>query len=91
VGARGEHAADRLEILGVIHRDSASAAQSFAVAQGALWPMLEDPDDVAWDAYIGSGVPMTFFIDSAGVVRAASLGPVTDAGLRQQLAIIIGP
>ena len=91
VGVRGEHAADHLEILGVIYRDSAASARAFAEAQGALWPLLEDPAAVAWNAYFGLGVPMTFFIDTGGVVRAASLGPVSAAGLRQQLGTIITP
>ena len=90
VAARGEHAAQDLQLLGVVHNDAADAARAFAAAQGALWPMLMDPANSAWNAYAGSaGVPMTFFIDREGIVRAASLGPVTAAGLKQQLATIL--
>jgi len=89
VAARGEHVADELQIVGVVHNDVAGSARDFAATQGALWPMLMDPANTAWDAYGGVGVPMTFFIDRDGIVRAASLGPVTAAGLKQQLATIL--
>ncbi len=90
VGARGEYAERGLEILGVTHDDTAAAARAFAASQGALWPMLEDPDNAAWTAYGVLAVPWTFFVDANGIVRAVSLGPLSTAGLRQQLATIVG-
>lgn len=89
VGAHGEYAGRGLEILGVIHKDGETEARAFAASQGAGWPMLQDADDVAWNAYGGVGMPMTFFIDTGGVVRAVSYGPLTDAGFKQQVATIV--
>jgi cytochrome c biogenesis protein CcmG/thiol:disulfide interchange protein DsbE len=89
--ARREHATDGLEFLGIVHDDTAEAAGGFARAQGAEWPILPDPDDIAWNAYLGAGVPTTYFIDRDGVVRDFSLGPVTSGGLTAQLAKILGP
>lgn len=89
VAARTQHAAQGLEILGVVHQDSPDAAAAFAREHGANWPMLLDPDDQAWKAYLGIGVPSTYFIDRQGVVRATSLGPVSTSGLPSQLGRIL--
>lgn len=89
VAAYAEHADDGLEILGIIHDDSADGAREFAADQGARWPMLPDADDVAWDDYRGLLMPTSFFIDAGGVVRAFSLGAFTPDGLAAQLATIL--
>ncbi len=90
VAARKQYATAGLEILGVVHQDSADAATAFANQHGAAWPILTDPQNVAWNAYLGSvGVPMTFFVDRSGVIRATSYGPVTAATLPGQLATIL--
>jgi cytochrome c biogenesis protein CcmG/thiol:disulfide interchange protein DsbE len=87
--AYAEHAAAGLEILGVVHDDTAEAARRYARDLGATWPMLLDADDVAWADYVGVGMPTSFFIDADGVVRAFSLGAFTEAGLTAQLATIL--
>jgi len=90
VAARHDHAGQGLEILGVIHEDNAEAAAGFAASEKATWPLLMDPQNTAWNAYINPvGVPTTFFIDRAGIVRATSFGPVTPTGLPQQLGAIL--
>jgi cytochrome c biogenesis protein CcmG, thiol:disulfide interchange protein DsbE len=90
VEARKQYAAAGLEILGIVHQDSADAATAFANQHGATWPILMDPQNAAWNAYLGSvGVPMTFFIDRSGIIRATSYGPVTAATLPGQLATIL--
>jgi cytochrome c biogenesis protein CcmG/thiol:disulfide interchange protein DsbE len=89
VGARAEHAGDGLEILGIVHEDSSDAAAAFARQMGAAWPLLLDPDQAAWKAYQGIGVPSTYFIDRQGIVRATSLGPVLSSALPGQLARIL--
>lgn len=87
--ARAAHASEGLEILGIVHQDSSDAATAFAQQQAATWPLLMDPQDSAWSAYLGVGVPSTYFIDRQGVVRATSLGPVTPTALPGQLAMIL--
>src|SRR5262245_57852988 len=89
VEARTAHAGQGLEILGVIHDDANESAQAFAAEMGGIWPMLQDPSDVAWNAWLGVGLPTTYYIDPEGVVRDFSLGPVTRSGLAIQLARIL--
>jgi cytochrome c biogenesis protein CcmG/thiol:disulfide interchange protein DsbE len=87
--ARAQHQAEGLEILGVIHQDSAQSAAAFAATYEAAWPLLVDADDVAWNAYHGAFVPVSYFIDRAGIVRAVSYGPPPSASLESLLAKIL--
>lgn len=87
--ARAAHQADGLEILGIIHDDSAQSAAAFAATYDAAWPLLVDADDVAWNAYHGAFVPITYFVDRAGIVRALSYGPPPSASLDALLARIL--
>ena len=91
VDAYGRHEADGLEILGILHDDPAGddEIRAFADEHGATWPMLHDRQDVAWEDYLGIGVPQSYFVDAAGIVRAFSLGPFTATGLPSQLATIL--
>jgi cytochrome c biogenesis protein CcmG/thiol:disulfide interchange protein DsbE len=83
------HADDRLEILGIVHDDTADGARAFAADMGATWPIVLDPDDEAWADYLGVGMPTSFFIDTDGVVQAASLGGFSEDGLTALLARIL--
>jgi cytochrome c biogenesis protein CcmG/thiol:disulfide interchange protein DsbE len=87
--AREAHAAEGLEILGVVHDDSADSAQRFATDQNATWPMVLDADDAAWQAYGGALVPTSYYIDRQGVIRAVSYGPPPSGTLEEQLAKIL--
>ena len=89
VDAYAEHAGDGLEILGVMHQDFADGARDFAADMGATWPILEDPQDAAYGDYLVVGLPTSFFIDAAGVVRAFSLGGFSEDGLTAQLETIL--
>lgn len=89
VEAYSDYADDDLEILGIIHDDAADGARAFAQDQGAAWPMLSDPDDVAWSDYLGVAMPTSFFVDAEGVVRAFSLGAFTEDGLASQVQTIL--
>jgi cytochrome c biogenesis protein CcmG/thiol:disulfide interchange protein DsbE len=87
--AREEHAAQGLEIIGIVHDDGPEAARNFAQAYGATWPLLADPDDAAWQGYLGTLVPITFYIDRQGIIRAVSYGPAPSGTLEEQLAKIL--
>src|SRR5688500_13508557 len=87
--ARAAHQDEGLEILGVVHDDSAESAAAFAAGYNAEWPLLFDADDVAWNAYHGVFVPVTYFVDRAGIVRAVSYGPPPSASLDGLLAKIL--
>ena len=78
-----------LEILGVLSKDLAEGGRKFADDMGAEWPMLDDPDQAAWNDYVVNALPTSYFIDAEGVVRAFSLGGFTENGLATQLARIL--
>ena len=89
VDAYAEHADAGLEILGILHYDTADGARQFAAEMGADWPILEDPESIAYADYIVPGLPTSYFVDSEGIVRAFSLGGFTEAGLASQLETIL--
>jgi cytochrome c biogenesis protein CcmG/thiol:disulfide interchange protein DsbE len=89
VGANGEYRDEGLQVLGIVRRDSADAARAFAQQQGATWPMLLDPDETAWRALIGVGVPQTYFVDADGIVRWVNIGPFSAPGLAYGLSRIL--
>ena len=86
---RERYGSDGLEILGVVHDDGADPARAFAASYGATWPMVVDTDDVAWNAYHGAFLPISYFVDRAGIVRAVSYGPPPVAVMDQYVAKII--
>jgi cytochrome c biogenesis protein CcmG/thiol:disulfide interchange protein DsbE len=89
VGAYGEYRDRDLAVLGIVRRDSAESARAFATAQGATWPMLLDPDETAYHALIGIGVPQTYFVDPDGIVRWVNLGPFSADGLAYGISRIL--
>jgi cytochrome c biogenesis protein CcmG/thiol:disulfide interchange protein DsbE len=89
VGANGEYRDQGLEVVGIVHRDSAESAGRFAADQGATWPMLMDPDESAYRALIGVGVPQTYFVDADGVVRWVNIGPFSRDGLAYGISRIM--
>jgi cytochrome c biogenesis protein CcmG, thiol:disulfide interchange protein DsbE len=87
--ARVRYAPQGLEVLGVVHDDSSSAAAAFMASEGATWPMLLDPAEAAATAYGVLAVPESFYIDPAGVVRTLSFGPPPASGLDALIAQIL--
>lgn len=86
---RARYANEGLEILGVVHDDGAEPARAFAASYDAKWPMVLDADDVAWNAYHGAFVPISYFVDRAGVIQAVSYGPPPSDVLDQYIAKIL--
>jgi len=87
--AREQYADEGLEIVGVIHDDGAQAAASFADSLDARWPLLIDAQDEAWRAYLGVLLPISYYVDRAGIVRAVSYGPPPSGVLDEQIAKIL--
>jgi cytochrome c biogenesis protein CcmG/thiol:disulfide interchange protein DsbE len=80
-------------VLGVVFRDSGNDARAFMRDQHATWPGLIDPRGQIADAYDvrpKPGIPVTFAIDRAGVIRAKHLGPLTQADLDELLRLARG-
>ena len=88
--ARDRHAAAGLEVVGIVHDDDPASARHFATTYGATWPLALDPADEAWRAYGGTFLPLTFFVDRGGIVRAVSYGTPAEAALDTQIAKITG-
>jgi cytochrome c biogenesis protein CcmG/thiol:disulfide interchange protein DsbE len=78
-------------VLGVVFRDSAANAAAFMREQHAAWPGLVDPQGQiadAYDVHPKPGIPVTYAVDAAGIVRAKHLGPLTQADLDHLTALI---
>lgn len=88
VRAYEAHAADGLEILGVTYNDQPDLARKFVDDSDAEWPILSDPDHLAWDAYSPVGPPTSYFVDADGVVQRVHIGAVSDEQLSDYLATV---
>jgi cytochrome c biogenesis protein CcmG/thiol:disulfide interchange protein DsbE len=78
----------RATFLGLIYEDSPSKAAEFTRSFGGRWQDLVDPHDDTALNYGISGIPTTFFVNAAGVVKGytVSLTPVSlNAGIRAAL------
>jgi cytochrome c biogenesis protein CcmG/thiol:disulfide interchange protein DsbE len=89
VDAYHKYAPQGLEIVGVIHDDDAQSATDFARSYGATWPLALDPNDQAWGAFKAAFVPVSYYIDRDGIVRAVSYGPPPSGFLDDQIAQIL--
>ena len=72
-------------VVGIVYRDSSSAASAFMTRMHATWPAAMDPGERVAAAYGVYGAPESFFIDANGVVRGRQLGQLTMADIARQL------
>lgn len=84
-----KYSGDGLEILGVIYNDGPQTASAFARSYGATWPLLTDPNQSAWTAFRNSVVPISYYIDRDGIVRAVSYGAPPSGFLDDQIKQIL--
>lgn len=78
------------DVIGVVFADSFDAVRAFRRDNGGTWPMAKDPDGrIAIDWGV-TGVPESFLVDPAGIVRAKVLGGVSEARLDQLLVEATG-
>lgn len=81
-----ERYGERLVIVGILYQDAVADARGFLARYGdGGWPNLIDADGRLAIDYGVTGVPESFFIDAAGVVRYKQYGAVTRDVLDQQL------
>lgn len=73
-------------VLGVAIQDTPDAAREFAKNHGKTYPIAIDNSGKTSLDYGVSGVPETFIIDRAGVIRHKETGPVS-AELLQNLSL----
>ena len=62
-------------MLAILYNDDPSAADELARQKGYTFPILVDPGDRTGKAYGLTGVPETFIVDKAGIVREKFIGP----------------
>jgi peroxiredoxin len=93
VALHERHRDDGLVMLGVNLREADGPVQAFVDDFGIGYPVLMDRDgQVASTWRIGgpnNGVPSTYFIDSAGVVRLVVFGFLTQDKLAEGLTLIL--
>ena len=89
VSAYQKYSGDGLQILGVIYNDGPQTATDFAKSYGATWPLLQDPNQTAWKAFKNSLVPVSYYIDRDGIVRAVSYGPPPSGYLDDEIKQIL--
>jgi cytochrome c biogenesis protein CcmG, thiol:disulfide interchange protein DsbE len=84
---------DQVLIVGILYDDTPQDALEFLVRYGdGGWPQLDDPSGSVGLAFGVLGPPETFFVDAAGIVRAKHYGPLTEASMARNLALIgVGP
>jgi cytochrome c biogenesis protein CcmG/thiol:disulfide interchange protein DsbE len=85
--------ADEVQLVGVLYDDEAADAREFLVRYGdGGWPNGDDPTGSVALAYGVLGPPETFFVDADGIIRAKHFGPLTEADMAANLALIgVGP
>ena len=78
----GEFAPDGLRVLGVLYQDDPGAAREFERTYGLSYPTVVDAAGRVAIDYGIFGIPASFLIDRAGVIRERKLGPYSGAELR---------
>ena len=69
-----EWSSDTIAVLTVNVGDSASAVQNYVTSFGITYPILLDPQGKIAQTYGIPGVPVTFLIDSEGIMKAYKIG-----------------
>ncbi len=72
--------------VNVLSLDARAPAEAFVDELGVTFPILFDGTGDVAERYRVRGLPSTFFIDRAGIVRAATYGPVFGELLADGLA-----
>ena len=74
--------------LGVDQGESADTVRQFVRKNGYNWMFLLDSYLDVSKSYRASAIPMTFFVDSQGIIRDTQVGPLTLSSLETKLAKI---
>jgi cytochrome c biogenesis protein CcmG/thiol:disulfide interchange protein DsbE len=89
----GDRFADQVQLVGILYDDDPADARQFLVRYGdGGWPNGDDASGAVALDYGVLGPPETFFVDANGVIRAKHFGPLTEADMAENLALIgVGP
>jgi thiol-disulfide isomerase/thioredoxin len=86
-----EKYAGQVEIVGVSMgpRDYPEQVISFVNQYNYTWTFLHDPDMTVMSSYIVQGIPASYFIDRAGVIRSITVGGSPASLLERELLKVI--
>jgi len=84
------HAADGLQIVGVLMYDGPDDARAFIAQYHATWPTVQDPSGSIRTEYRVAARPQSYFIDPDGVLRAISVGQLTSDDFGSFYDTIVG-
>ena len=79
------------QFYGVVFEDTEENAQGFAAPLDPTFPQLIDERSRMAVDYGVSGVPETYFIDAAGILRGKFVGPIDARTLAQRIAELQQP
>lgn len=85
------HAKERVEFLGVVYQDKKEAVEMFLKEYGTPFKVALDPSSKMAIAFGVGGIPETFFVDAAGVIRSKFTGVLSVPQLEMQLEKLVGP
>ena len=83
-----KYRANGFEILAITNETDQDEVAKFAREQNLSFPILFDPNNIAFDQYRVTGLPTSFLIDANGIVRQVAPGPFTTASLELALSKI---
>ena len=78
-----------VRFVGVVYEDSREDAMRFVAEFKQTYPAVLDPDGRTAIDYAVFGIPETFFIDAAGVIRSRQIGTLLEDDLRRQIEAIL--
>jgi thiol-disulfide isomerase/thioredoxin len=79
---------DELIVLGVNAGEAAEVIQPYIDSTGINFPILLDSDEKLADLYFVRNFPMTFFVDSQGVLQAQHIGLLQETSLSRYLSTV---
>jgi cytochrome c biogenesis protein CcmG/thiol:disulfide interchange protein DsbE len=83
-----QHAAEGLEVVGVLMDDPPDLARTFVAHYKATWPTVIDDGQRIRQAYRVVARPQSYLIDRKGVLRSIQVGQFSDADFERQYALI---
>lgn len=79
---------NQLWVIAVNHAEDRDSVAKFIDEVNVTFPVLLDTSGVVSDMYFVHNFPMTFFIDSDGILQAQHLGQLTEDVLERYLPLI---
>ena len=79
------------QFLGLVFEDTEENALAFLKEMGSSFPQLFDPQSSVAVDYGVAGVPETYFIDAAGIIRDKHVGPLHRSVLVEQMRALRQP